>query len=169
MPGSITSNVVDSNLLQWFWLIWAAHNNLHPSDPTKCRAEASNHEYSALLLMLMHGWAYPMIFYAYGYCSVSTFHCLSSDDTKNVSFSAIEAAVHIWWDTIQCFSASTCTALNVLTFEPFLMLSNVPELLCDQLLMILQVELAPDMIFHEVMPPILCLQTFFGVPEHSLS
>ena len=59
MLNSNTSTVVDSDLLWWFWLVWAAHDKLHPADPTKCRAEASNYGYSALLLMLINGWAYP--------------------------------------------------------------------------------------------------------------
>ena len=36
---------------------------------------------------------------------------------------------------------------------------NVSKLLCDQLLMILQVKLASDMSLHQVMPAILRLQT----------
>ena len=58
---------------------------------------------------------------------------------KNFSFSVVEAAVPTWQDAIWHFSASTCTALIVLAFESFLMLSNTSKLLCDQLLMILQV------------------------------
>ena len=119
-----------------------------------------NYGYSALPPILMHGQAYPMIFNTYGYCRSSTFHHWSWYDAKDFSFSVIEAAVHTWQDAIRHLSASTCTAPNVLTFELFLMLSSILKLLCHHLLMILQVQLVPDMSLHEVMPPILHLQTF---------
>ena len=44
--------------------------------------------------MLMHGRAYPTIFYAKGYCSVSTFYGQSRYDTKYLFFYAVEAAFH---------------------------------------------------------------------------
>ena len=44
--------------------------------------------------MLMHGQAYHTILYAYGYRSLSTFQRQSRYDKKNLSFSAVEAAVH---------------------------------------------------------------------------
>jgi len=63
-------------------------------------------------------------------------------------------------DAIRRFSVSTCTAPNVLAYESFLILSKILKVLCDQLLMILQVQVASDINLHEVMPPILRLQTF---------
>ena len=46
---------------------------------------------------------------------------------------------------------------NVLAFESFLILLFVSKLLCDQLLVILQVQVTPDMILQELWPPILRL------------
>ena len=60
MLSSNASIVVDKDLSWWFQL---AHNKQHSADPTECSTEASNHGYLALPLMLMHGWAYPTIFY----------------------------------------------------------------------------------------------------------
>jgi len=85
---------------------------------------------------------------------------IANHDAKNLSFSAVEADVHTCKDAVRCFSASTRMASNVFASESFLILSNVSKLLCDQLLIILQVQLASDMSIHEVMPPILCLQSF---------
>ena len=79
---------------------------------------------------------------------------------KKLSFATAETAVHTWQNIIRRLLASTRTASNILTFKSFLKLSNVPKLLYDQLLMILLVQLAPDMSLHEVMPLILRLQTF---------
>ena len=51
---------------------------------------------------------------------------------------------------IRYFLALTRTAPNFHVFESFLMLSNVSKLLCDQLLMILLVQLVSDMSLHQV-------------------
>ena len=160
---SNASIVVDSNLPWWFQSIWAVHDKLHPADPTKCRAKSLNHGYWALPPMSVHDQAYPTILYAHSYHSVSTFHRWLWYNAKNtkLSFSAIEVAVPTWQDAIQCPLALTRTAPNVLAFESFLMLSNISELLCEQLLMILQVQLAPDMSLHEVMPPIVIFKLFW--------
>ena len=104
--------------------------------------------------MLMHGQAYPTIFYSNSYRIVSTFYHQSRYDAKNLSFSAVEAAVLMWQNAVWSLLALTHTAPNVLAFESFLMLSNVSKLLCNQLLMILQVQLTPDMSIHEVMLPL---------------
>ena len=87
---------------------------------------------------------------------------------ENISFSAIEAAVYSWQDAVGCLFTSTYMAPNFFGFESFLILSNITKLLCDQLLMILQVQIAPDLSLHEVMPRILCLQTF-SLPSTSKS
>ena len=96
------------------------------------------------------------------YCSVSTFHHLYRYDTQNLSFSTFKAAIHTWQNTVSLFLASTWTVLNVRAFESFLMLSNVSKLLCDQILMIMQVQLTPDMSIHEAKFPDLCPRTFGG-------
>ena len=122
-----------------------------------CRAEASNYGFSAWSPMLMHGRSYPTIFYTWGYRSVFTFHRRSQCYAKDLSFSAV---VHTWQDAVQHLSASTRTLPNLLASESVLTFSNASKLLCDQLLMILQVQLAPDMILQEVIPPTHCPQTF---------
>ena len=65
-----------------------AHNKLHPADPTKHGEGASNHGYLVLRMMLMHYRAYPTIFCALDYRSVSTFHRQSRYGAKSLSFSA---------------------------------------------------------------------------------
>ena len=147
MVGSKASIVVDSDLSWWFRSVWATHDKLHTANLTKCRREDSNQRCSALPLMLMHGQTYSMIFYAYCYRSVSTFHRRSRYDTKKKTFifCRCEAAVHTWQDAVRRLSASNLTVPNVLAFESFPTFSNVLNLLCDQLLMILQIHLAPDM------------------------
>ena len=75
---------------------------------------------------------------------------ITSHDTmqKKLSFFAFDAAVLMF---------PSRTAPNFLAFESFLMFSNVLKLLCDQLRLIL---LTPNMSLHEIMPPVLRLQTF---------
>ena len=79
---------------------------------------------------------------------------------KKLSFSAVEAAFLTWQDAVGRHSALTRTAPNGLALESLVILLNFPKLLCDQLLMILQVQLAPVMSVHEVMSPIFRLETF---------
>ena len=93
----------------------------------------------------MHDQAYPTIIYALANRSVSTFHHRLRYYTKKLSFSAVETGVHTWQDAARRLLTSTRTPSNVLAIESFLMLSNVSKLLCNQFLMILQVQLA----FHE--------------------
>ena len=79
---------------------------------------------------------------------------------KKLSFSPFEATAHSWQYAVWRLSASTYRTPDVNTFGSFLMRSKVSKLSCNQLLMILQVQLAPDTSLHEVIPPILHLQTF---------
>ena len=155
MLCSDASTVIDKDLLWWFGSVWPAHNKLHSHDPTKCRAETSNHGYSALPPISIHGRA-----------------CLSLPITtwckKNLSFPLVEAAVHTWQDTIWRLSASTRMAPNFLAFEPFLMPSDVSKLLCDQLLIIQQVLLVRNTSLCEVIRPVF-RSNFYSVPENSLS
>ena len=88
-------------------------STVHPADPTKRRADAWNHGYSALPPMLMHERAYPTIFYAQGYHSVFTLHRQSRYDAKNLS---LFAAVHTWKDVVRRLSASTRTASSFFCF-----------------------------------------------------
>ena len=47
--------------------------------------------------------------------SVSTFHHQSLYDAKDLSFSAVEAAVHSWQDAVWCLSASTqCPCFQII-------------------------------------------------------
>ena len=51
--------------------------------------------------------AYPTIFYALDYCSVSTFHRQSRYGAKNISFSAVEAEIQIFFGVPERSSSSS--------------------------------------------------------------
>jgi len=88
----------------------------------------------------MHGRVYPMTFFALDFRTVSIFHRQSRYDAKTLSFSAVEAAFTHEKTPFDVFKLLlTHMVHNVLAFESFIMLSHVSKLLCDQLLMILQV------------------------------
>ena len=99
--------------------------------------------------MLMHGRAYPTIFYVLDYRSVSTFHRRSPYGAKNLSFSAVEA-VHTWQNAVRRLSASIHTTHNVLASGSFVTLLNVLKQLTHQLVMFFQVLLASEIGLHRV-------------------
>ena len=107
----------------------------------------------------MCGWAYPKIFYAVDYRSVSTFHRQSRYGAKNLSFSAVETVVHAGQNVIRRVSASIHSP-NVLASGSFLTLLNVLKQLTHLFVMFFQVLLASEIDLHRVFPPILCLQIF---------
>ena len=145
--GSNALIIVDSDLQWLFRSVWAAHDKLDPSDLTTGKAKASNHGYSALLSMLMHGRAYPtlkaIVVYPLFIASLDTMQ-------KNFSFSGVKVTIY---KSLSFNSYDTQCPF-------FWMVSNVSKPLCDQLLMIRQVQLTPDMSLHKLKFPILRLQTF---------
>ena len=83
--------------------VMAAYSTLHSADPTKYRAWASIRGYSVLVLMLMVCRADPMIFYAWDYCPVPTFHRQWQYDAENLTDFAVggfiskKSPFHVSW------------------------------------------------------------------------
>ena len=120
MLGSIASIIVSSVLQWWFRWVGAAHNILHPADPTKCRTWAwlikheLAHKYLVLPSMLIHlAYIRPC---AWDYRSVFILHHLSRYDAKNVFFCVFEATVYRSFCAFRHPSASTRTAPNFFAF-----------------------------------------------------
>jgi len=88
--------------------------------------------------MLMHVRAYPTLSTLKVIIVYSLF--IASHDRMKKSFPFLLLKQHVK-DAVRRLWASTRTTPNVLAFESFLILSNVSKLLCDQFLMIPQVQL----------------------------